>query len=344
MSCAMTPKERIRAIEQGTAVDRVPVQPIIMTFAARYAGILYGKYVQDCRELAKAQLAVLRDFDLDVVTLCSDPCREAADCGAAIRYFPDQPPSPEPGEPLLKDPTRLATLRQPDPRGGGRMHDRVKGVELLAAEVGADVPVLGWIEGPIAEAADLRGIRNIMYDVVLEQDFIRDLFAFVIEMEVNFARAQIEAGADWIGIGDAIASKVDPATYENLVVPAERELIRRVKALGAKARLHVCGKINHLLPGMATVGADMIDIDSPTDMAIAREYLGGDVMLLGNISPVDVCLNGTPEDVIAQIETCAEKVGAKYIVGAGCEPPPHTPPENMHAMVRAGAIIAQKRR
>ncbi len=339
----MNSRERLARIAEGASVDRVPVQPINMMYAARYAGIQFRTYVRDWRELVRAQLKVLEDFGIDIVTLCSDPCREVEDLGGTARYFPDQSPTPDPVAPLLKDKERLATLQQPDPLGGGRMHDRVKGVEALARAVGKDVPILGWVEGPIAEAADLRGLTNIMYDVVGDEDYVRELFAFINELEYNFARAQVEAGADWIGIGDAAASQIDPDTYEALILPAEIELVKRIKTTGAKVRMHICGKINHLLPGLARLGADMIDIDSPTDIGLARQHLGPDVMILGNLEPVGCFLGKGPAEIIAEIEACAAKVGPRYVIGAGCEIPPGTPDANVRAMVEAGERIAAAR-
>jgi len=336
-------KERTAAIEKGLSVDRIPIHPINMTFAARYSGILFEDYIKDYKKLVKGQLKVLEDFDPDVVTLCSDPCREAADCGANIHYFKDQSPTPDPVDPLIKDQTDLAKLKQPDPLGGGRMHDRVKGVELLAEKVGNDVPVLGWIEGPIAEGADLRGVTKMLYDITLEKSFVKDLFGFIIEMETEFARAQVEAGADWIGIGDAAASLVDPDSYNELVLPAEIELAKRVRKLGAKVRMHICGKIDHILPGLSEVEMDMIDIDSKTDLALARKYIKDDVMILGNIDPVEYFVNKTPEELIEELERCAEIVGPKFIIGAGCEIPPNASLDNVRAMVKVGERLAGKR-
>lgn len=336
----MTPSERIRGIEEGTPVDRVPVHAINMMFAAHHSGIPFQQYVQDHRELVRAQLKVLRDFDMDLVTLCSDPCREVADLGGRVRYFTDQSPTPDPIEPLLKDKTRLASLRQPDPLGGGRMHDRVKGVEMLAREVGADVPILGWVEGPIAEAADLRGLTSIMFDVVTDDVFVRDLFDFIVEMETRFAQAQVEAGANWIGIGDAAASHLDPETYERLVLPAQIRLAERIRALGAKVRMHICGRITQLLAGLSHVPMDMVDIDFKTDIGVARERLGPEVIILGNLEPVGFFLRRSPEDIVAELKRCAAAVGRRFVIGAGCEIPPGTPPENMRAMVRAGELLA----
>jgi MtaA/CmuA family methyltransferase len=340
----MNSSERLACVAQGRPVDRVPVQPINMMYAARYIGVPFRTYVRDYRELARAQLKVLEDFGIDIVTLCSDPCRELEDLGGQARYFPDQSPTPDPVAPLLKDKAKLATLAQPDPLGGGRMHDRVKGVEALKRAVGKDVPILGWVEGPIAEAADMRGLSPMMYDIVGDEGFVRDLFAFIVEMEFNFAKAQVDAGADWIGIGDAAASQIDPDTYEALVLPAEIELVRRIKATGARVRMHICGKINHLLPGLAKLGADMIDVDSPTDLAVAREHLGPDVMILGNLEPVGYFLRKSAAEIVAELERCAAKVGPRYVIGAGCEIPPGTSDANVRAMVEAGEKIAAARR
>ena len=69
-----------------------------------------------------------------------------------------------------------------------------------------------------------------------------------------FAAAQLEAGADTIGIGDAIASQVSPKLYEELIWPREKRLIDGIHAQGGLVRLHICGNITHLLPGDRQAG------------------------------------------------------------------------------------------
>jgi uroporphyrinogen-III decarboxylase len=58
--------------------------------------------------------------------------------------------------------------------------------------------------------------------------------------------------------------------------------------------------------------------------------------LLGNIHPVTVLRNGTPESVTAAIAECHRQAGARYIVGAGCEVPRDTPAANVLALSRYG--------
>lgn len=328
----MQPRDRMFRVFAGQPVDRLPAQPICMTFAARTASVDYYSYVTDYRVLVDAQVRTAERFDLDIVTLCSDPCREAADCGAPVRWFPDQPPAHDPRDPLIKEKRDLGRLHQPDPYGG-RMHDRVKGAALLKEKVGGDLPILGWIEGPMAEAADLRGMNEIMLDLIDDPSFVHDLFAFIVEMELNFARAQIDAGIDIIGIGDAAASLVGPDLYRTLIFPYQQRMVDGLHAMGCPVRLHICGNVTHLLADMGRLGVEMVDIDAPTDLGLARERMGPDVAILGNIHPVLYLLEGTPEQVFEGLADCHEQVGDRYIVGPGCEVPPLSPPENVRAVV-----------
>jgi MtaA/CmuA family methyltransferase len=328
----MNATERMHNTFAGRAVDRLANQPIVMTFAGRWAGIPYGEYVRDHRKLVEAQLRMVEDFEIDLMQVISDPAREAADCGATIKWFDDQPPAIDEENALLKEKTSLLKLRQPDPLGGGRMHDRVLGCALAREKVGDSVPVCGWVEGPIAEAADLRGINRIMLDLIDDPPFVLDLFAFIVEMEINFARAQIEAGADIIGIGDAAASLISDEFYREYVFPFEKREIEAIHEMGAYVRLHICGNVTHHLRTMGELGVDMVDIDCLTDLSLVRPNMGAEVTVLGNADPVEVVQNGTPESVYRALEECHRTIGdSRFIVGAGCEIPPGTPPENLRA-------------
>jgi MtaA/CmuA family methyltransferase len=316
----------------GEAVDCLAQLPITMMFAADQIGAKYGEYAADHLVLAEGQIRTAERFDFDYVSCISDPAREAADCGAKIEFFADQPPAIDEGHALLADKTALARLAVPDPLGGGRMHDRVNAAALLKQRVGDSLLVEGWIEGPCAEAADLRGINALMLDFYDDPAFVRDLFDFVLEMELRFARAQLDAGVDWFGVGDAAASLVGPQIYEEFVWPYEKRMIDALHALGTRVRLHICGNTSRILDGMGRLGCEVVELDSMAPIAKARAEMGPGQILLGNIDPVGVLRNGTPESITAAIAACHRDAGARYMVGAGCEVPRDTPPENLLAL------------
>lgn len=326
-----TRRERVLAMLGGKPTDRLPLMPITMMYAADQIGVKYGQYATDFKTLVAAQLATAEKFELDYVSTISDPAREAADCGAKIHLFEDQPPGLDENLARLADKTELAGLKVPDPLGGGRMHDRVKAAALFKEKVGNDLLIEGWVEGPCAQGADLRGINTLMTDFFDDPAFVNDLFDFVVEMELRFAKAQIEAGADIIGMGDAAASLVGPKVYQEFVLPREKKMVDAIHAMGAPVRLHICGNTRRILEGMGQTGCDMIDLDLAS-IAEGRAKMGPKQVLLGNIHPVHVLRDGTPETILAAVGECHRQAGPNYIIGAGCEVPRGTPQRNMMAL------------
>lgn len=326
----MTSSDRLARMLSGEAVDRLLCMPILMIWAAQDAGVSYADYVRDYRVLGDCQVRLLEQFPLDVAQLISDPYRETADAGAELQYYDDGPPRCL--RPLLRERAALATLQTPDPLAGGRMTDRVQGAAYLKAHLGADVPIMGWVEGPIALAVDLRGMTELMLDLVDDRAFVRDLCDWATDLEIAFARAQVEAGCSIIGIGDAAASLVSAADYRELVLPGEQRLVQAIHQAGATARLHICGNTTHLLSLMPLTGCDIIDLDHLVPIEQARGAMGDDVAILGNFDPVAALLRATPEEVKVWCRRCHEACGVRHIIGPGCEVPPGTPRANIMAM------------
>jgi MtaA/CmuA family methyltransferase len=328
----MTSRERVLAHLAGRPVDRLPLMPITMMFACGQIGARYRDYCTDYRVSVEAQIRTAEAFGFDYVNSMSDPAREAADCGAVVEYFDNQPVAIVEDQALLADKISLVSLNIPDPLGGGRMHNSLKGLALFKERVGKEKIVEGWVEGPVAEGADLRGINTLMLDFFDDPAFVRDLFAFVVEMELRFAREQLKAGADVIGVGDAAASLVGPDIYDEFVWPYEKKLVDGIHALGGKVRLHICGNTRRILEGMGKLGCDIVDLDSMAPISEARQKMGPKTVLLGNLNPVVVLRNGDPAGVTAAIAECHRQAGAPFIVGAGCEVPRDTPPDNLRAL------------
>jgi MtaA/CmuA family methyltransferase len=329
----MNGRERVLALINDGVVDRLPVMPITMMFAADHVGVSYLKYATDYQVQAEAQLRVAEEYDFDYVSAISDPACEAADCGAAVKFYPDQPPAIDEAHARLAEKQVLRTMRTPDPGVGGRMHNRLQAIALLKQRAGAEKLVEGWVEGPVAEGADLRGLNTLMLDFYDDPVFVHDLLGFVVEMALAFARAQHEAGAELIGIGDAAASLVGPRIYNEFVWPYEKRLVDGVHSLGARVRLHICGNTRPILEGMGRLGCEIVDLDFLAPLAEGRAKMGSRQILLGNIDPVRILRAGTPESVYAAIAECHREAGQRYIVGAGCEVPRDTPRENVRALI-----------
>jgi MtaA/CmuA family methyltransferase len=330
--------DRVRGVIEGKPVDHLPAQPMAMMLAAKHAGFRYIDYTKDGRIMAEAQLKFAGDFGIDCVLMCSDPAREVIDIAGedSIGWFEDQGPAICEDRAALRDMARLKEFSIPDPLGGGRMHDRIRAIEICLRELRGERSIVGWIEGPLALAGELRGLNRIMMDFEDEPEFLRDLMDFTSEVAIVYAAAQIEAGADTIGMSDAAASMIGPRRYGEFLLPWQQRVLESIRSSHPEIilRLHMCGKTDPLIPQMATLPVDIYELDFPVNLAAARAVLGPNRVILGNVATITDMLEGTPERVTAAARKCHEICGRYHIVGAGCELSPFTPPENLRAMIR----------
>ena len=320
--------ERYLGILKSAQVDYLPRIPILMQYAAEHIGSDYAAFASDFRVLTKANEVCAKEFGIDQLSCISDSYRETHGFGATVKYVKDGPPrSSHP----LEGTKNLSVLAKPNPMSSERMRDRINAAEAYYRNYRREYSILGWIEGPAAEAADLRGITTFLMDLMEDESFAGELMDVCVEVGIAFARAQIGAGADTIGVGDAIASQVDPRTYERLIQPREKRLVTSIQDMGAFVRLHICGNITHLLPGIADMNVDILDVDHMVEMATVREAVGRKTAIAGNMDPVSIVRNGTPEGIRKAISVAYSRVGNPYLVNAGCEIPPGTPAENLRA-------------
>ena len=325
----MTSKERILASINGQSCDRTAVTPIFMAWAAHFIGRSYRDYYLDGDVLVQAQLAVVRSFNVDQISVISDPWREASAYGLEFDY-PEQGVG-KPKELLIKRAEDVKKLKSLKVAGSERMQQRVESVAAMADEIGQTHSVLGWVEGPLAEYSDLRGLEETMLDLMDKPDLFHEAAEMITENAIDFARAQVLAGADTIGIGDAAASLVGAELYENHVLPMETRLIEAIHEAGGLAKLHICGNTHSIIDRMVQTGADVIDVDWMVPLDQAREKVGDEVTLCGNFDPAGVLLDGTPQIVADAAAECIVKGGPRFILMPGCEVPQDTPEENIRA-------------
>lgn len=322
--------ERYRATLDGRPVDHLARLPILMQFAAEYIGSNYGAFASDHRVLVEANLRCARDFGMDQVSTISDPYRETQGFGARVVFEPGVVPYCE-RHPLEEDPD-LGRLLRPDPLISERMRDRVEAVRAYHRSVGGAYSVMGWVEGPAAEAADLRRLDNFYLDLMDDGVYAGELMDLCVEVALEFAQAQVEAGADTIGIGDAAASQVSAEVYERLILPRQQRLVAGIKGMGAKVRLHICGNIGHLLPGVSSLDVDVLDVDHLVDLERVRQVVGVRTVIAGNLDPEAEVMRSDPERIRARVRELYAIAGNPFMVNAGCEIPSRTPVENLRAL------------
>ena len=334
----MTETERFHdLIVFGASREKVLFRPILMHFAADFIQKTYGEFAADYRVLSESNLRCREEFYLDMLGLISDPYRETSAFGAPVEFVPHGVPRCK--KLIVQTLEDINQLKNPDVFKEVRTLDRIKAGELLAKKTQGNIPIIGWIEGPLAEACDLAGIEKMMMQLMMNPDFANRLMDKCMVTAKDFAKAQIEAGCEIIGMGDAVCSQIDTETYNQFVKERHRELIDFIHSLGGKIKLHICGDTNHLLASYADLNLDILDLDWQVDIDEARNVLGKNVILGGNINPVLV-QDKTEEEVFQLSCNLVEKYkNERFLLSAGCEITVLTPHKNLKAMSEASKMI-----
>ena len=330
----MTGLERTLAFIQGQTVDHAPFHPIVMRWAAKYAGVKYRDFCLDYRAKCEAMIRAAEGFGYDWVTVMSDPYAEASAYGIRVEYPEDSLPLDKGGRlPDLAAAGRLQPVRTLD---HPRMVNRVNEIREFRRRVGDRFFIVGWVEGPVAEYADLRGVTTAAMDLLDDPATVGRAMDVIEESAIEFITHQVQAGADCIGIGDAFCSQIGPVNYRRFAWEREKRMIDRIHCLGALAKLHICGNTKPIMPEMIATGADIIDVDHLVpSMAEFAPLLGEKQVFSGKADPVSVIQNGDAAKIAAAVQSGWEEARGRAIVSAGCEITPGTTAENMHAFENA---------
>jgi uroporphyrinogen decarboxylase len=151
------------------------------------------------------------------------------------------------------------------------------------------------------------------------------------------ARAQLEAGAHALWVGDCCASSrfISLDHYREFALEPAKALVARVREAGGIFFFYTAGPRIDYLKVMAEVAVDVVSLPEEADIVQAKEAIGSRVCLMGNIDPIKVMWRGTPEEVAAhtrRIKEVCRKGGHIFNTGEGL--PFDTPVENVLTMMR----------
>ncbi|MHA1925411.1 MAG: uroporphyrinogen decarboxylase family protein [Candidatus Thorarchaeota archaeon] len=281
----MNSLERTLAAIEGTP-DKVPFNPFIMHLAAAVDDIDYSNvYCKKSSVLAEAQIKFANSFGLDHVNVSTDAYREASAWGVEVDFSSHTPVAK-----TYLSLDEFASIERPDLESIDRVQDRVNAVRLLKEKVGHGQCVMGWIEAPFAEICCLFGLMNIL-KLAREpnwNEIVADLIRRILPVQQEFAKMQIEAGADIVGAGDSAVSQIGPKRYGDACLGPTQELFSGIRK-HVPVLYHVCGDSSvidvdgrDMLELVADSGTSVLDIDYQVDMNTAKNKIGNRVCIRGN--------------------------------------------------------------
>jgi MtaA/CmuA family methyltransferase len=326
----MNSLQRTEDFINGLSVDRPPFHPILMRFAAKYAGVKYKDFCLNYKVKCETNIRCANDFSYDWVNVMSDAYSEASAYGTKLVYPEDN--LPQVTELLVKEISDIDKLKVLKVNDHSRLKARVDEIREFSRLVGNTQFICGWVEGPLAAFCDVRDLSAVCMDMYENPEKLKLALDIMTESAVGFITAQVKAGAHCVGIGDAVCSLISPELYQEFVFPLEKALVEHAHSLNARVKLHICGNTTAILPDMVKTGADIVDIDHLVgSMSNFIDLFPAKQVPSGNSDPVSVIRDGTRDTINESVLQCYKATNGRGIVSAGCEIPPDTSLENFRS-------------
>jgi uroporphyrinogen decarboxylase len=211
------------------------------------------------------------------------------------------------------------------------------------------IGIIGFCGAPFTLASYMiegGGSRNYIHTKTLmyrHPDTWRLLLEKLVAVLRDYARQQVEAGADVIQIFDSWAGALSVADYHDFVLPITKTLVREVQALGVPV-IYFGVDTASLLPAMRETGADVLGLDWRVPLNEAWRGLDYACAVQGNLDPIT--LFAEPEllrqRVRAILDQAAGRPGHIFNLGHGIVP--GTPVENVQHVVRFVREYAEEAR
>lgn len=211
-------------------------------------------------------------------------------------------------------------------------------VTILTKEL--NVPLLAFAGAPFTVASYLiegrpsktyQNTKKLMHS---DAQLWHALMERLVQHSVEFIAAQLSHGAEAFQVFDSWAGALSRADYDTFVKPHTTSVFQQLAdRFPHVAGIHFGIGCDHLLESMNSVGNAVIGLDWRTPISQARQRLGKDTVVQGNLDPALV-LAGTDIALRGAAEVLADNAGHPgHIFNLGHGVQPDTNPEVLEAVV-----------
>jgi uroporphyrinogen decarboxylase len=283
---------------------------------------------------AEITLQPVRRYGVDAAVLYSDIVVPPHAVGFGIDVAPGTGPV---AERPLRTRADLDRLRPLDPEDVSYVAETVA---LLVAELPAEVPLLAFAGAPFTVGSYLvegRPSRTYQHTKALmhtDEVLWHELMERLAESAITFIDVQLRGGARAFQLFDSWAGSLSRRDYDRFVLPHSRHVFAELAARHPDVPgIHFGIGCDHLLTSMYAAGPRILGLDWRTRIDEARQRLGADLVVQGNLDPALV-LAGTPTALEGADQALADNGGHPgHVFNLGHGVQPDTDPGVLAAVV-----------
>ncbi|MFQ3548469.1 MAG: uroporphyrinogen decarboxylase family protein [Armatimonadota bacterium] len=186
----------------------------------------------------------------------------------------------------------------------------------------------------------LRGMENLLADMIMEPEFVHTLLNAICEHNLEVLRIALDYDFDSIYFGDDWGQQkgtiMGPNYWREFIKPYVAKMYAKVKEKDKFIIQHSCGDIEEIFPDLIEIGLDVYQTFQPEiyDIRKVKREFGKDLSFFGGMSTQTVLPRSTPEQVKENAKEIISimKENGGYIASPTHAVPFDVPPENIIAL------------
>ena len=337
--------EDFQRIRENKIPHRVPVVAHSEEFDVRWYGKYdYEEFCQDGDKMFEVYKAVIERFNYDWAWLQIDDCFEFEPAGVKVKGEGNILRATYGYLPATWD--TLKNLTELNPNKDGRMPEKLKAIRKLKDYFKDTVLVVGSCAAPFSAVGLTYSIQESMMLMYTDPEFLYAAMQYWNEFYKRYIKAQQEAGADaiWLGDCNAYSSMVSVEQYNEHILPVTMDLVNFCeKELNIMIWMHNSEtKLDHVLSHLP-LGVSFESIGPDADIYEIRQATKGIQPISSNLDPIKILYQGNPDIITTEVERIMKicKEGGGFIFNTGEMNPQQTPEENMDAYISAARRLAE---
>lgn len=243
----------------------------------------------------------------------------------------------------------------PDPTDPARVEGLAERARRLWEETDYAIAARSVSHGLFELGWELRGMEQFLIDMLSNKPFVHKLLRKILDVQLGLYGTLLDAVGPYVQIvqtaddyGSQDGPLFSPSLYRELIMPYRQELNRfiRSKAPQAYIQHHTCGSVYRLMPELIETGINILNPVQPlaADMDPARlkaEF--GEQMVFHGAIDIQQALNGSVEDVQAEVQTRIRQLGpgGGYIIAPCSNFQADNPPENIWTMLESARELGR---
>ena len=266
--------------------DRVPFFLLATLHGAKALGLSIEAYFSKPENVVEGQLRLRAKYRHDCIYNFFYAPLEVEAWGAEVIYADDGPPNS--GEPLLHRLEQIKDLEPPDINRTSCLIKVLESAAMLKERVGDEVPIIGVVMSPFSLPVMQMGFDkyiDLMYEA---PDYFDRLMKVNEAFCIQWANAQLKAGATAICYFDPVASTtiITREMYLKTGFQVAKRSLARIE--GPTATHMASGRCLAIIDDLAQTGTAIVGISGLEDLAALKTACRHKLTLLGNLNGIEM--------------------------------------------------------